>query len=144
MNHSATIYLDYLSNDYLGLLFKGETDVMYHQQAGGTCCSHPLVEGFLVLLDGLAPEPKEDPFYDMGPETYQADDKDRVQALLFALGLDKMLEAPEVHELAEEWWGQVCEAWVPVKVRTDAQSYELGPVENLAGRVGVLIYPNSD
>ena len=144
MHGGATIYLDCIDSDYLGLVFKGETDVMYHQQAGGTSCSHPLVEGFFVPLSGSPPEPEEDPFHDHGPEEYGEDDRARVEKLIDALGLDRVLEAPAVHELAEEWWSQVCEAWVPVKVKADATGYSAAPVEDLKGRVGVLTYPNSD
>jgi hypothetical protein len=144
MSHEAKISLACVDSDYLGLLFKGETDVTYSNQVGGTCCSHPIVEGFFVLLGGMGPEESEDPFFDHGPTTYRAEHKERVTALLAALGLDQALEAPEVHEVQEEWWGEVCEAWIPIKVKEDATGFNADPVENLKGRVGILTYPNSD
>jgi len=144
MSHDAKINLDCVDSDFLGLLFKGDTEVTYSNQVGGTCCSHPLVEGFFVLINGGGPEGKADPFLDDGPTLYTASHKERVTRLIDELGYSKVLEAPEVHELAEEWWAEICEAWIPVKVREDASGYSAAPLENLKGRVGILTYPNSD
>jgi len=144
MSHDANISLACVESDFLGLLFKGETEIVYSNQVGGTCCSHPLVEGFFVLINGGGPEGEADPFLDDGPTTYNSSHKEMVTRLIDELGYSEVLEAPEAHELEEEWWAEVCEAWVPVKVREDAKGYNAAPVENLKGRVGILTYPNSD
>jgi hypothetical protein len=118
--------------------------VTYSNQVGGTSCCQTLVEGFFVLLNGGGPEEKEDPFYDQGPTTYRTEHKEKVTQLLAALGLHEILEAPEEYELKEDWWSEICEAWIPVKVKKDANGYGAHPVEDLIGRVGILTYPNSD
>lgn len=63
MSHDAKIDLACVDHDYRALLFKGETEIMYSNQIGGTCCSHSLIEGFFVLLNGAGPDEKDDPFY---------------------------------------------------------------------------------
>ena len=144
MSHDAKIDLACVDHDYCALLFKGETEITYSNQIGGTCCSHSLVEGFFVLLNGGGPGESDDPFYDRGPMTYRDEHKLDVSILIDNLGLEDTLEAPDPCELSEEWWREICEAWIPVKVREDAKGYNAGPLENLKGRLGILTYPNSD
>ena len=144
MSHDAKIDLACVDHDYRALLFKGETEIVYSNQVGGTSCSHPLVEGFFVLLNGAGPDEGQDPFYDDGPTEYREDHRLNVSILIDNLGLADVLEPPEVGELSEEWWSTICEAWVPVKVREDAKGYNAAPLEDLKGRIGILTYPNSD
>ena len=76
--------------------------------------------------------------------TYRDEHKFDVSILIDNLGLEDVLEAADPGELSEEWWSEVCEAWIPIKVREDAKGYSAAPLENLKGRLGILTYPNSD
>lgn len=131
--------------DYVGILFSGDTGVVYSNQVGGTGCCHPSIEGFFVPLDVGAPDETNDPLYDTYLDPYTRADMDKATALIALLGLEGELEAPAPRECPE---GQkIGEAWVPVKVKEDGSgslTSRFGVLHDLRGRVGVLTYPNSD
>lgn len=144
MSDKPLISLACNNRDYVGIIFRGPTGVLYSNQVGGTSCCHPSVEGFFVPLSVGVPDEEFDPLLDIYPDPYTRADVDKVTALIALLGLEEDLVAPAPGECEDQ---EIGEAWVPVKVREDGcgrHSSRFGALHNLRGRVGVLTYPNSD
>lgn len=161
---SPPIQLCYHEGPFLGLVLLGRTGLVWTNQTGGTSCLQPQAEGFYLPLEASwmpDPDPLLNGAWDYDPELV-----DKFLAGSEALGV--LFEAPTLAEVeaSEAEQGellgytrgkpQVCEAWVPVKVRAVPDGpvpgrpfpYSEGWDEVLgqpyAGRMGFLTYPNSD
>ncbi len=136
-----------------GFIVPMHSGVWWENQAGGTCCAHPRVEGVFVPLpkgvldegDMCVTREESDVFYDRRDRYSDGDTFLRVATWISDHELGPFFEpvrgAEERHAL------EVMEAWIPVRIRDVLQSpaYEL--TENLTpflGRTVFLVYPNSD
>lgn len=151
-----------------GLIISAPTGITWTTQVGGTCCAHPVLEGFFVPLEGYDME-AFDPLRDRFNEPY---DVETVRKLLHYTGMKEFLE-PITREIPlpvawtkDDGWERclwdgetllMSEAWVPVRIRRAPLTTDgwittrnglltgHGNFSNpLAGELAVLTYPNSD
>lgn len=147
-----------------------DTGVLYTNQVGGTCCSHPTIEGFAIPIRVQQKEELSESLYDECEcDEFDWDDmRSRTQKALVACGLDLVFEplsdANRQAFLADiksnNQYGPdriwLAEAWLPVQVRADIDdpvgygrsTPDKWPnhtaLKDLAGRWGVLTWENSD
>jgi hypothetical protein len=115
----------------VGLIVSSPTGVVYTNQCGGTCCSHPELEGFYVPLSTNEPE-SPDPLYDMWGD-YEWHESDATQFL-------RDNDLFEYFKLDDTYEGNIGEAWVPVIILKNDNS----ALQDLEGMHGVITYQNSD
>lgn len=150
----ALVELYMMPQNFVGLILKADTGVVYSNQCGGTMCAHPTQEGLFVPLFNYRDENWADPFYDLWfTESHEPDrpvySVSKVMELLENIGLDTALEPTDPATV------EVCgEAWVPVRIRNDvkevmgsmtgkySRNYEV--LRDLGGYEAILTYQNSD
>lgn len=118
------------------------TNLIWTNQAGGTHCAHPQLEGFLVPLPGFDP-PEPDPLYDRWGIV--DDWRDEARTFLREAGLADWLDVGHPSERCGE-------AWVPVAARSTVNRQELADrcvllfdaFDALDLHGGALTYENSD
>jgi hypothetical protein len=110
--------------------------IFYSNQAGGMLCEQPSIEGVGVPLETLIDETSLMNFWsEDGLNSYY----ERTQAFFQDPFVKRDFKPmPETQTLAISEWG---EAWVPVMVRPKPRTVAL---RELADRVGILTYQNSD
>ena len=93
----------HIRDDALWSIIPARSGITWSQQAGGTCCRHPEVEGYSVKIEGtLALPADKDPLYNN-----VNCDADMTKEWLQALGIADSFEADALS----------MEAWVPVVSR---------------------------
>ena len=124
--------LDHWDTEQMGIVIECKTGIRWTNQAGGTACAHPEVEGIFLPLPTYAEASLE-----------ILRDRWHVETEHVA----KFLAAEELDDVLEPSAGVGGEAWVPVRIK--AQVTDLPPewARNLlpfAGSLGFLVYLNSD
>lgn len=136
--------IDFSCGDTYGVIVEESTGVRFSTQTGGIACGHPDVEGFFmpINLHWFDNYRHDDNLLDVWGETNPASefhepyDRERIQKYL-----DRSPELSELLEPRESYEGEWGEAWVPVRIKA-TDSFD--PFHNLEGKLGILIYPNSD
>lgn len=133
----------YNERDFFGIIMPCMSGVRWANQAGGTLCSHPAIEGVYVPLPMLSIEDADDPLRDF----VLPYNEERVREFLAAYDLGGSFEPVKDIEAIPPCFTpsgsepiRLMEAWVPVLINKNPPE-ELRP---FAGQWGVLVYTNSD
>lgn len=151
-----------------------DTGVLYTNQVGGTCCSHPTIEGFAVPirvqkeeLEALSSSVYEQCWSELWGDLDWDDMRTTTEKALEACGLDLVFEplresnreaflayAESIRFTSDRIW--YAEAWLPVQVRADIDDPvgygrstpdkwpNATALMHLGGRWGILTWENSD
>ena len=132
-----------MHSEFIGVIIPMKSGVIYKNQAGGTYCGQPSLEGIYIplpieYLHDLLGDPLQDRVCSYNP--------DLVQQFLVAIELNAYFEPFKDHaslpSLIKSSEGDIhmMEAWVPVRIKDE----DLPGFEDFVGEWGVITYPNSD
>lgn len=123
---------------FLALIVNHPSGVVYTNQAGGVCCTHPELEGVLIPL--VRPSWNATRETSMRDRWSSANDvkyvSEEVEDFLRSNDWDDLFE-PGLNVLLGKHFG---EAWVPVRIKPNDDP----ALRAFAGMEGVLTYANSD
>lgn len=117
----------------MGAIIEYPSNIVWSNQTGGTCCSHPKVEGIYIPIR-MGDPPDADILLDLGYREY---DPELVTEWLANNALDHWFETRDHYD-----GGFFGEAWVPVKL-LDKLPYD-PHFKPFAGMNAVITYENSD
>lgn len=109
-----------------GIIIECKSGIIWNNQAGGTACAQPEVEGIFVPLSPYRLVNLVDAWPGL---------RRHIDEALEDAGIDDAFEA-------REYDGQCGEAWVPVAVKDCERTREL--LGAFIGMPGFLVYQNSD
>lgn len=141
-----------MHDNFLGVVRPCESGVVFSNQAGGTACAQPEIEGIFLPLPLWAFKKDQDTLEDHWGDTKH---EPRVQALQnFLIGQPDLISwfrTPTVLELEVarqvglvSWWG---EAWVPLIILPSVSESFADVRDLLEPFIGELVFltnPNSD
>lgn len=138
-----------------GVIFPAKTDLIWTNQCGGTCCTHPEMEGVFVPLNTSPEDYGEDLWIDGWGYDYKAylkeiDEVEKLWGFLVRVSEEEFMELVGAH--GWKWMGteEMCyscgEAWIPVKVIKPPEEgvWMSVQLEPFIGKIGILTYSNSD
>lgn len=148
-------FSDAFSGSGCGLIVPMQSGVIWSNQTGGTCCSHPELEGIFIPLPWELTTGLLDDFD--SSEIRGAFPHDRIAHFLKEEGLVPYLvpvhswadvpkttryygESPDLIAVADEAWAPVRVGHVP----NEDGMYQVSMLENLVGQVAILTWTNSD
>lgn len=142
----SVINLCAFEENFLGLIILAKTGVIWSNQAGGTACMQPRVEGLYIPLD-CNYLPEEDPLLDI-VENYDQKLIDNFLATSPELSvLFESVPSSAIESLIEIPVLRVMEAWIPVRVLPeppDQECLDNKLLKDFTGKIGILTYVNSD
>lgn len=132
--------IDLIDFEGAGLVVLAKTGFAYSNQAGGTCCAHPMAEGVFVPLPDVAVifGEMEDVIRNVYGRITDADGWAHSEDVATVAGMLKT--ACSYLELDTDYDGPWGEAWIPVRI--------VAPIDHdmewLVGKRAILTYKNSD
>jgi hypothetical protein len=141
-----------------GIIVPRNTGIVWENQAGGTACAHPKLEGVFVPLACFMPWGNEipDPLLDHVGSRYISKLVDKFLDATDLRSWFRSLTTKEAHELLPHFDKSDCylyEAWVPAYICTEDEVIaQRDPIRRglphvtpaFGGGWGVLVYNNSD
>lgn len=125
--------------NFFGLIVVDDIGILFENQCGGVNCSHPQAIGFYIPLSN-GWRPLSDPLRDF----WEKYDVDKVKKYLSKMNifdnpfapLENLSIVSEIMDSSDLNFG---EAWIPIEIIKDVP-----PFKGMAGRIGIIVYENSD